>query len=83
MQCAYGDRRVEDVQRGTVFGMYGWLEVFGQDISGVVGRGDSPYAHIAFHVILFDFMVAYVNGPRVFGVVWLGGDVLSRLVIGV
>ncbi len=37
-----------------------------QNIGGVVGRGHSPYAHIAFHVILFDFVVAYVNGPRVF-----------------
>ncbi len=66
VQCVGGERRCEDVQWGTVFGVYGWLEVFGQDISGVVGRGDSPYAHIAFHVILFDFMVAYVNGPGVF-----------------
>ncbi len=68
VQCVVvcSDGGAEYVQWGTMFCVDGWLEVFGQDISGVVGRGDSPYAHIAFHVILFDFMVAYVNGPGVF-----------------
>jgi hypothetical protein len=75
--------RVKNVQWGTMFCVKGRLEVFSQDIGGVVSKGHSPYAHIAFHVILFDFMVAYVNGPGVFGVVGLGGDVFSRLVIGV
>ena len=46
-----------------------------------MGRGHSPYAHIAFHVILFDFVVADVNRSGVFGVIWLGGYMFSRLVV--
>ncbi len=54
------DGRVENVQWDTMFCVKGGLEGFGQDIGGVVSRRHFPDAHIAFHVILFDFVVAYV-----------------------
>jgi hypothetical protein len=81
VQCVCGERRREDVQGGTVFGVKGGLEGFGQDVCCVVGGGHSPNSHIALHVILFDFVVANVDRAGVFGVVWLGGYMFSRLVV--
>jgi hypothetical protein len=81
VQCVCGERRVEDVQRGTVFGMYWGLKCFGQDVCGVVGGGHSPDSHLSLHVILLDFVVANVDRAGVFGVVRLGGYMFSRLVV--
>ena len=81
VEGVHGEGRGENVQGGTVFGM-GWrLESFGEDVGGVVCGGYSPDSHACFHVILFDFVVADVNRSGVFGVVWLGGYMFSRLVV--
>ncbi len=55
------DGRVENVQWGTMFCVKGGLEVFGENVCSVVGRGYSPDSHSAFHVILLDFVVTDVN----------------------
>jgi hypothetical protein len=66
VQCVCGERRREDVQGGTVFGVKGGVEGFGQDVCCVVCGGHAPNSHIALHVILFDFVVSYVYRSRVF-----------------
>ncbi len=81
VQCVCGERRGEDVQWGTVFGVKGGLESFGQDVCGVVDGGHSPDSHVSLHVILLDFVVANVDRAGVFGVVRLGGYMFSRLVV--
>ncbi len=59
------------------------LEVFGQDIGGVVGRGYSPDSHPAFHIILLDFVVADVNRSGVIGHIRLCSYVLCSLIVRV
>ena len=64
-----------------MFGVDWGLKSFGEDVGGIVCGGYSPDSHACFHVILFDFVVADVNRSGVFGVVWLGGYMFSRLVV--
>ncbi len=64
-------------------GMYWGLEVFGQYIGGVVGRGYSPDSHSAVHIILLDFVVTDVNRSGVIGHIRLCSYMLCSLIVRV
>ena len=60
-----------------------WLECFGEDIRSIVCRRDSPNPHVVLHIILFNFVMPYVNRSCMVIHVRLCSEVFSCLVVSI
>jgi hypothetical protein len=58
-----------------------WLEVFGKNVAVVFLSAHSPDHHFPIYVILTDYVMADIDGSRVFIHIWLDCDVLGGLVV--